>query len=188
MKKVKIISALMAAVLAAVPVTGVTGSVFGNEIAHYQMTAFAGSNVPYGDSSQNVTTTTGNKWFDADDSKAILKSKNGKYGLYLQKNGALVIKKNGKVVKTVFDIKNPIKPGFPREPLVLYMQEDGNLVVYSKINGRLDVKAHSNTWMYSKVKEKVYFEYELTDEGALQIRRHFLTGQYAGKSDIVRKF
>ena len=168
MKKVKLIGTLLAAVIAAAPAAGFTGNVLSfNDNAIVAEAA----NTP-----SSITIYDNGKEFRQSNTPIL---KNGSYDLYYRSNKIEITRtvKRGNVT-TITTIKSFFVGG-----VVLSLQGDGNLVSYGRIPGT--PVYHSNTWMYNLSNPKVRFTYQLTNTGVLQIRRNFITGQFAGNSDIV---
>ncbi|WP_024861175.1 hypothetical protein [Ruminococcus flavefaciens] len=169
MKKVKLIGTLLAAVIAAAPVTGFTGNVLSfNDNA---IVAEAASGTP---------SEVEDKEYGRSDSRAILRSQNGKYELFFLNNGSLVIKEKGKIYNVILAANSANK--------TLYFQGDANLVTYNKNYYSKDYSRpvfHSNTWMFNTSNPRVKFSFELLNNGELRIKRTFLSGQFAGNYDYI---
>ena len=197
MKKVKLVGALLAAVIAAAPTTGLTGSVLSfndnaivAEAAGYTWQK-GQTNGSWNTSSKRVTQSQRFQWFAATD-KTIFRT--GNYSIWLSKKGKLIFSKKGEANRAIFDYSKCItekwynKEQRPMTDFALYLQADGNIVVYNIIkNGNehriVDPVAISDTWRFGQ--PDVDFTYELTPDGVFQIRRNFIKGQNAGKSDII---
>ncbi|WP_028521637.1 hypothetical protein [Ruminococcus flavefaciens] len=185
MKKAKILGLLMAFTLTAVPATGIAENVL--PVSNNAIVADA-AGAPY---SIRVNSKNGNQVFKEYDTP-ILRSFNKNYTIWLDESGKLVFCKKSDAQRVIFDFSNLKKErrydsqGHLITNFALYMQVDGNLVVYNVNNGKIvDPVAISNTWMYYITNPKVDFTYELTDDGVFIIKRNILSGQFKGKSEII---
>lgn len=199
MKKVKIISALMAAVLAAVPVTGVANNVSllkTNPIVANADSAWTKWDLSAAKTTYLITSKTTNKYQTvyASDTKPFLK--NGDWYLFLKANGDLVsINIRTNRMKYVFDAPERIGK---RHPVTgrkinyykLYMQGDGNFVVYA--NGDLSMPFyHTHTYDSGyNVDHGCSFIYSLTSNGNLSIVRQYPNGMphrdfWNGKFEVL---
>ena len=167
MKKAKLIGTLLAAVIAAAPAAGLTGNVLSfNDNAIVAEAANTPASV----------TIYGNGTEYRQSNNPVLK--NGSYALYYRNNRIEVTQ----TVKTGRSTQVRTRKYRSVGGVKLSMQGDGNLVTYDQ-SGR--AVWHTNTWMYNLSDPTVRFTYQLTSNGTLQIKRTFLTGQFAGKYDII---
>ncbi len=203
MKTVKIIGALMAAVLAAAPVTGFAGNVLSfNDNA---IVADAANYTPYNNARSIVSAGS---TFYITGQKAIMQ--NGYWYLVADSRGEIFIhniktnvKKNLKIRHNTGKIedfhcpydKYSVYPGTNTKIMystnsgsvymhyTLNFQGDGNFVSYMGQSSR--ALWHTDTWRFNA--SNVRFQYELTENGIFQIRRIFTSGINKGKSDIIWK-
>ncbi|MBP5581483.1 MAG: hypothetical protein J6X85_06830 [Ruminococcus sp.] len=193
MKKVKLIGAFMAAVLAAAPLTGFAGNVlsFNDNAIAIDEVGYPATSYAKGGTAVKITNKTTvlkcGKWSLIADTKGEIYIENTNTG----KKKFLKIKdQNGNVMDyhcpydmfSIYPGKGDriFKNAYYME-YTLYFQEDGNFVSYA--NGKLSTPIwHTYTYQPSN---NVSFQYELTTSGALQIRRTFTKGQNKGKSDII---
>lgn len=171
MKKAKILSALMALTLAAVPTTGIAGSTL--SFSNNAIVADAA----YAPSSRKVDGSY--LVFRSNPVDPILSTGENGYNLYYR-NGYMVITKayyaQGR--RYEYNVKMFYVGGNS-----LLLQGDGNLVAYNcaSPNDFSRPTAHSNTWMYNQ--PDVYFLYELSTSGILHIYRVQKSGQFKGMKE-----
>jgi hypothetical protein len=199
MKKARFIGALLAAVIAAAPATGLTNSVLSfNDNAIVADAAdhtwrTGQTNASWKTSKKRVTQGQRFQWFVTTDTPIFLTSP---YSIWLSKKGKLIFSKKGEANRVIFDYSKYIderyldSEGQVMTDFALYLQADGNIVVYNiRKNGNkhriVDPVAISNTWMFGS--SDVDFTYELTSDGVFQIKRNFIKGQFKGKSDVIWK-
>ena len=152
MKKVKLIGALLAAVIAAAPATGLTGNILSvNNIIEAAVSIhpngpdefWPGDRFPsHGNSTYTVNFEGSNIFFaSTGHNDYIRQSKNGTKRLYLYDNGTLVVK-----IRTGYrnnyqwkDYKTLFKPKGKYSRCMLAMQWDGNFVIYANHDYRMAI-------------------------------------------------
>lgn len=181
MKKVKLIGALMAAVLAAAPVTGLTSiPAFSNNAI---VAEAAGSliMVEPGNCKQTSLYT-----FDLSQTKNTVLMKNGGYSLIAEPSGRLYIYNNNtkKVVKYLmnYSYKGKTYPGTNSviSKLRIAFQPDGNIVCYAVFGNTVRPLYHSRTY-YTKtcMNSTCCYYYFLEADGRLVIDQ-----LYSGTNEI----
>ena len=164
MKKARFIGILMAAVMAAAPVTGLTGNVlsFNDNVIVAEAAWYPSS----------ILITGGNRVLWTSDSLYNFPQfQNGDYQLYFRSGRIVItktIQKQGKKTEIITRM-------FETGGNMLALQEDGNLVTYTN-NGKTPT-AHSNTYDTTKMTKHGYnYKYSLTKEGNFIIQRINPTG------------
>lgn len=186
MKKVKLIGALLAAVIAAAPATGLTSiPAFNNNAI---VAEAAGSLIMLEPGNiKNTSLYT----FDLSQTKNTVLMKNDGYSLIAEPSGRLYIYNNKAktVVKYLnsFSYKGKKYPGTNNviSKLRIIFQTDGNIVCYAVFGKTIRPLYHSNTYSNLTVDDgDCLYYYFFENDGSLNIQRIY-KGKKSGKSDTI---
>ncbi len=172
MKKAKLVGVLLAAVIASAPVTN-----FGGSVLSFNDNAIVAE--AYTRSEYKITKDHSCESFKCYSKfTEIMQSPNGKYHMYLMKDGNLTISSKAYTYNNNYNHRYDIWwTDFTFKTYVgtptLKMQGDGNLVVYSSLDKAL---SHSDTWCRLTEQnvtqnKNCSYTFKLTNYGALQIIR-----------------
>ncbi len=186
MKKVKLIGALLAAVIAAAPATGLTSIPAFNNNAIVAEAAGSLIMLEPGNIKKTYLYT-----FDLSQTSNTVLMKNGDWSLIAEPSGRLYTyntrtKKVGKMLND-YNYKGKKYPGTNSviSKLRIIFQTDGNIVCYAVFGKTIRPLYHSNTYSNLTVDDgDCLYYYFFENDGSLNIQRIY-KGKKSGKSDTI---